>query len=189
MRAENSITPGRFRNQVAVESTNTSVKSRLGLRRPVPYSRPETGRLSAKARLGPVIRHQRPHRLQPSIRSPRLATDSEQSYDDLDDQVDMVEIFEGELDESNPTEETHVEMESDGDGMDQRYVRAQLTSTDDTNAAVKTRLIDLINQKQLIVNLNETDEDDGFSPAKGAGKKAISQKSVTENTEHPHIPR
>ncbi|THD18700.1 hypothetical protein D915_010696 [Fasciola hepatica] len=182
--AESPPNPDRFqkRNMVGARS---NVKSRLGSRKVLPYSRPEDERLSAKDRLGPVTHHSQ-LRLK-SMANPRFAMDAESTYEDLDEQVDMVEIVEGELeaDEPDQSEDDKIHMDSDINDVDQRFVSA---GEEDSGVAMKSRLIDRINQRQLVVNLNETDEDDELSPTKGAGNKSVLQKPAID-TEQVHVPR
>lgn len=167
-----------------LEATRVSVKSRLGSRNLLPYSRPNTERLSAKDRLGPVAHDNSQLRLK-SVSNPHFSMDTESGYEDLDEQVDMVEIVEGELDVDEPDQSSgnKVDITSNGNDIGHRFVINQ----EDLGVPSKSHLIDRMNQRQLVVNLNETDEDDELSPAKVAGSKGIFQKSIRD-TEQVHIP-
>ncbi|KAG5451417.1 Zinc finger CCCH domain-containing protein 14 [Clonorchis sinensis] len=152
----------------------SDVKSRLGSRRMFPYSRPS--KCSAKDRLGPIIQPQM------SQVAPVIPDDDDVIYDTFDDQEDMVELIEGDLELSGSY--PHQQDES------LRVIEAGTTWPS------KLRLADRLNQKQLVVTLNETDEDDDIAPLSSEKLATSKQKSKTSRVststdnqvEQVHIP-
>ncbi|KAF5405606.1 Zinc finger CCCH domain-containing protein 14 [Paragonimus heterotremus] len=135
----------------------SNVKSRLGTRRILPYSRPV--KLSAKERLGPVVH----------LSSHGDSGMNDSLYDTLDDQDDMVEIVEG---DSEDTE--YIDEDTEVDFPSQSTVeRSALSSRIGAG-----RLVDKFNQKQLVVRLDDAEDDDDVVQVDNA-KRMSASSNVT----------
>ncbi|KAA3674892.1 uncharacterized protein DEA37_0008087, partial [Paragonimus westermani] len=149
----------------------SNVKSRLGTRRILPYSRP--AKLSAKERLGPVV-----HR---SFHGDSAVNDP--AYDTLDDQDDVVEIVEGDSEDAEYIEE---DTEA-GFPTQSTAERSALSSS-----VAASRLVDKFNQKQLVVRLDDAEDDDDVVQV-GNAKRISTSSNVTAvsngSDDQVHIPR
>ncbi|CAL8095934.1 unnamed protein product [Calicophoron daubneyi] len=174
-----------YRAKIVRPSLDRGVKSRLGSRQVLPYVRPKTTKLSVKERLGPNIRISSSNDVFP------VEPDDGFSYDALDqNDADIVELVEEEPDEEQGqlTWTGHL-------ARTLLPMRASQVAAD-SRPVSKSRLADQLKQRNLIVSLNETDEDEDISTlvekqdnTRNEGTNVAVSSGDTENsTKQSNIP-